>query len=65
MVDGLRHHLEGVGQQRQGGLAGVCQENLAACAAEQGGAGELFKLSDLLGNGAWRDVQLFCGAGEG
>ena len=34
-------------------------------AAEKRGAGELFELADLLGNGARRDVQLFGGAGEG
>ena len=50
MVHGLGHHLEGLGQQGQGGLAGVGQQNLSAGAAEQGGAGVFLELADLLGD---------------
>ena len=37
----------------------------AAGAAEQGGAGELFELADLLGNGPRGDVQFLGRPGEG
>ena len=65
VVDGFGHHFEGVGEERQGGLAGVGEQDGAAGAAEKGGAGELFELADLLGNGARGDVQFLGRAGEG
>ena len=64
MVDRLGHHFEGVREQRQGGLAGVGEQDGAAGAAEKGGAGELFELADLLGNGPRGDVQFLGRPGE-
>ncbi len=62
-MNGFSHHLEGVGEQGQGGLAGIGEQDLASGPPEQG-AGKLLKLTDLLRNRARRDVQFFRRPGE-
>ena len=46
-------------------MSGICEQNLPSGAAEQGRAGELFELANLLRNGPGGDVQLLGRAGEG